>query len=78
MKITEENGALFIETKTGGYRNRVVITETTDGVLVIKQTGRNVISSVDGFKKACQLAKTKIYSTCKSLSCHYKNNMEDE
>ena len=78
MKIAVRNDALFVETKTGGCHNRVIITETTDGELVIKQARRNVIHSVAGFKKACQPAKTKIYSTCKSLSCHYKNNVEDE
>ncbi len=75
MKIAEKGDKLFIETRGGGYRNRLIITETADGKLKIEQTGRNVIRSVAGFKKTRQ--HTKTYSTCKSLSCHYKNK-EDE
>jgi hypothetical protein len=73
MKITRSKNLLTIETRNGGYRNRITITELSNG-LMIKQFGRNVILSVDGFAKKQKTGKSRhqAQKTCASLECHYK------
>ncbi len=70
MKVTGSGKVRTIETGQGGYRNKITITETTKG-LVIKQFGRNIIISVDGFKKQAPKQKSTD-KVCPSLSCQYK------
>lgn len=73
MQIITKKGRVVIETSNGGYRNRVIIAETPEG-LIIEQTGKNVIKSVAGFslvKKRTGDKRKLVTETSKDLSCHY-------